>query len=160
MYESSSSHPAIPRAKGIYILVLSLTERQTIVVGKLGNLTFPPGYYLYVGSAFGAGGLAGRLRHHLKPRKLHWHIDYLHAVAQLEAIWFSQDGQRSECQWATMLFNLPQLSCFHRGFGSSDCNCVAHLYYCATEEGLAVVHQTLQQKGMNAVGRLGIPSPD
>ncbi len=158
------NHPilnfSIPRTKGTYILVLSLTERQTIAVGKLGSLTFPPGNYLYVGSAFGAGGLAARLRHHLKPSKLHWHIDYLRAVAQLEAIWFSEDGQRSECQWSTILYNLPPLSCLQRGFGSSDCNCVAHLYYCATEEGLAVVNQTLQQMGMNGVGRLGISSPD
>ena len=48
-------------SKGIYALVLHLEHREEITVGKLGTVTFPAGYYLYVGSALGPGGLEARL---------------------------------------------------------------------------------------------------
>ena len=36
------------------------------------------GYYVYVGSAMGSGGVAARLKHHSKiSKKLHWHLEYL-----------------------------------------------------------------------------------
>ena len=61
---------------GTYALVLVLEVELRLQAGKLGIHTFPPGYYIYTGSAL--GGLSGRLKHHLKlEKKLHWHIDYL-----------------------------------------------------------------------------------
>ncbi len=35
-------------------------------MGRLGRFDIIPGYYAYVGSAFGSGGLPARLGHHLK----------------------------------------------------------------------------------------------
>jgi Uri superfamily endonuclease len=43
--------------KGIYLLELKLNSDSLIKVGKLGLFTFQNGYYYYVGSAFGSGGL-------------------------------------------------------------------------------------------------------
>lgn len=61
--------------KGIYTLVITLTTSATIRAGKLGNISFPEGYYAYVGSAL--NGLEARIARHLKEDKLlHWHIDY------------------------------------------------------------------------------------
>jgi Uri superfamily endonuclease len=60
--------------KGIYTLVIGLTASTTISVGKLGNISFPYGYYAYVGSVL--NGLEARIARHLKEEKLfHWHID-------------------------------------------------------------------------------------
>ncbi len=156
---------SFPRAKGSYILVLWLAAPQVLRVGKLGEFAFQAGYYLYVGSACGAGGLAGRLKHHLKPQKLHWHIDYLRSVAQLQEIWFTEDRQHnesnndwqqsewhSECQWAAELAKLNQLSCPYRGFGSSDCRCVAHLFYCPSADALSLVRLALQRMDRQIMG--------
>ena len=64
--------------RGTYALILRALERRRIRIGRFGWLTAREGYYVYVGSAFGAGGLGGRLRHHLHPaRASHWHIDFL-----------------------------------------------------------------------------------
>jgi Uri superfamily endonuclease len=71
-------------ATGTYVLLLYLAENRTITVGKLGTFDFPMGWYTYIGSAFGAGGLVARLKHHLQPGdRPHWHIDYLRREAQV-----------------------------------------------------------------------------
>lgn len=121
------------------MLVLFLNKSQTLAVGRLGELVFQAGYYLYVGNAFGSGGLAGRLRHHLTSPKRHWHIDSLRAVAQLQGVWLREGSQIRECQWAAELAKLPHLIRPHRGFGSSDCGCPSHLFYCSDREALSTV---------------------
>jgi hypothetical protein len=49
---------------GTYILVLCLPNLACVQVGKLDDLKFPAGFYLYIGSALGRGGVSGRLKHH------------------------------------------------------------------------------------------------
>ncbi len=65
-------------ARGYYVVVFVLEEGFS---GKLGGrgVELEPGVYAYVGSAFGPGGLAARLRRHLcgARRRLWWHIDRL-----------------------------------------------------------------------------------
>ncbi|MBL8145099.1 MAG: DUF123 domain-containing protein, partial [Anaerolineae bacterium] len=66
-----------PAAPGDYILWLALREPAELTIGQLAAYYFPAGVYAYVGSARGAGGLAGRLKHHQSPvLRPHWHIDY------------------------------------------------------------------------------------
>lgn len=50
---------------GTYVLVIRLREPQEISVGRLGVFPFHHGYYVYIGSAFGPGGLKARIRRHL-----------------------------------------------------------------------------------------------
>jgi len=116
--------------KGTYLLILQLNQSlDQLPVGRLGTFSFPPGYYLYVGSAFGAGGLAARLNHHQHPEKArpHWHIDYLRSYTHLREVWSIALQQRLEGCWCQSLvehFAVPV-----RGFGASDSPCVAHLLY-------------------------------
>jgi len=50
-------------------------ECKSAVGDKLDLL---PGYYIYIGSAFGPGGVRARMLRHLRADKpKHWHIDYL-----------------------------------------------------------------------------------
>ena len=115
---------------GTYVLVTHLRRRQVIDVGRLGTYPFRRGYYLYVGSAFGPGGLDARIRRHLKDtQKSHWHIDYLDAVAPIVDVWFSTHHERLECPWAAILEGVPALEQPVRGFGASDCACRSHLFY-------------------------------
>lgn len=116
--------------KGTYALVLSAEEKGRIQIGRLGLLDVRRGYYVYVGSALGPGGLKARLSHHLNrwPRP-HWHIDYLRMVARVEAIWYTCDSVRREHQWAEVLMRDRESSVPLTGFGSSDCTCRSHLCF-------------------------------
>jgi Uri superfamily endonuclease len=116
-------------ARTSYVLILRVSRRKRISVGGLGALDLGPGFYAYVGSAFGAGGLAARLRHHLYSHaRPHWHLDYLRGIAQPEEVWVGPEGARCEHAWASMLKDMPATTAPVRGFGSSDCRCEAHLF--------------------------------
>ena len=113
---------------GTYCVQLHCPQQVEIQVGKLGNFCFDPGYYLYIGSAFGPGGVHARLRHHCGlSAKPHWHIDYLRQHADIENTWYVAD-QRSEHRWAQCLENVEGLHVPVKAFGSSDCGCQSHLF--------------------------------
>ena len=97
--EPKDSLPSLP---GTYALVLGFSKRLEIVVGRLGVLEAQPGYYVYVGSALGPGGLAARVGRHCRHEKrLRWHVDYLRAVAQIEEVWYATGKSHRECRWAS-----------------------------------------------------------
>jgi Uri superfamily endonuclease len=117
----------LPPQPGSYLLVLRLPASAEIRVGRLGRIGFRRGWYAYAGSAFGPGGLAGRLRHHLRPvRKPHWHIDYLRGYAGVRQVWWAVGPPNREHDWAQALTGQGQ---WVRGFGCSDCGCPSHLIY-------------------------------
>jgi Uri superfamily endonuclease len=115
---------------GTYVLLLHLAENQTIAVGRLGEFDFPAGWYTYIGSAFGAGGLLGRIKHHLRPvQSPHWHIDYLRRYAPVQEIWLSPDTERREEAWVDMMIDIPGAVALIEGFGASDTHKETHLFY-------------------------------
>lgn len=119
-------YPADPRP-GTYALVLELRRRCTVPIGSLRRISFELPFCLYIGSAFGPGGLAARLAHHLRvPRCSHWHIEHLRQAAVIRQIWFTVDPRRLECTWAKAASGLANSSAV-AGFGSSDCGCASHL---------------------------------
>jgi len=118
----------LPRKPGTYVLFLHLRESRTVTVGRLGAVAFPAGFYAYVGSARGSGGLAARVARHLRdPKPLHWHIDALREHARPLRLWLSEGPQGRECVWAGVLSRLPGASLPAPRFGASDCRCPAHL---------------------------------
>jgi len=119
---------AIPT--GTYVLLLHLDGNETITVGRLGTFDFPAGWYTYIGSAFGAGGLLGRIKHHLRPpERPHWHIDYLRQFAQVQEIWLSPDTARRETDWVDLMMDIPGAIALVEGFGASDSAKETHLFY-------------------------------
>jgi len=115
-------------APGTYALLLRAGEERIIEVGALGAMPVRPATYIYVGSAFGPGGLRARVGRHARgDGALHWHVDYLRAVTALEAVWYTHDTERRECTWAAALRALSGATVPRDGFGTSDCNCPAHL---------------------------------
>ncbi|MFQ5956039.1 MAG: DUF123 domain-containing protein, partial [Kiloniellales bacterium] len=63
------------RGAGAYMLVIDLDAALQLDVPR-PTRTLPPGRYVYCGSANGPGGIAGRVRRHLKPEKARrWHVD-------------------------------------------------------------------------------------
>lgn len=121
-----------PAAPGDYVLWLTLPSPAVLTIGRLGTFVFPAGFYAYVGSARGPGGLAGRLKHHLAPvLKPHWHIDYLRAAAPVERVWWLAGAAPREHDWAASLAALPGAALVVPRFGASDCACPAHLAHFA-----------------------------
>ena len=115
---------------GTYALILATTSRALIEVGRRGSLQIHPGFYVYVGSAHGPGGLRARLAHHLGPsRRPHWHLDYLRPHITPEEVWYCCDSIRWECRWAHCIGMQREASTPMAGFGSSDCNCGSHLFF-------------------------------
>jgi Uri superfamily endonuclease len=112
-------------AKGGYILILQLDATKKINVGRLGAISFPEGFYAYLGSAL--GGFKSRINRHLiEDKKPKWHIDYLINEARILQAILHETELRLECLLSQALAReLP----FIAGFGSSDCPCRSHLYF-------------------------------
>jgi Uri superfamily endonuclease len=116
--------------RGTHLLLMQLKRDTQIAVRRLGTFCFSRGYYVYVGSALGSGGLPARLaRHRQQQKRLHWHIDYLLAHAPVIGIRTDASGQRLECIWAREWLATAGGQVIVPGFGASDCNCSAHLIY-------------------------------
>lgn len=121
-----------PEKKGTYVLIASVPQMKRINIGQLGHFDIIPGFYAYVGSAFGAGGLRARLGHHLEAiARPHWHIDYLLQVAQPIEVWYTTTEQKLERHWAELLENGPNFRIPIPRFGSSDYHRSrsSHLYF-------------------------------
>lgn len=165
--------------KGTYALVIALKSEATIAVGKLGGrggeggeneITFPPGYYVYFGSAL--GGLSGRVSRHLRSekskrggggegsaKKLHWHIDYLIQFAKVVEVWYAVEGEEREwrerkrsleCIWCRVARGMLNGQILFSGFGSSDCRCPAHLIYFSSPPSFEFFRQMLEGRGYRA----------
>jgi Uri superfamily endonuclease len=125
---------------GTYALVLDLPHAlMDVRIGCLGEFHFPAGWYVYVGSARGPGGLAARLARHLRLDKSpHWHIDYFRVHARPVEIWYAIGMQRRECAWTQVIAGLSRASVPVPRFGASDCRCPAHLIHFAMPPDFAL----------------------
>jgi Uri superfamily endonuclease len=114
---------------GTYALILQSDSTETIQVGRWGGLELQPGYYIYVGSAFGPGGVRARVSRHLRREvRKHWHIDYLREYVTPVEAWVSYEAEHLEHEWAGVLFGRPEMTPI-QGFGCSDCQCYSHLFF-------------------------------
>lgn len=121
----------LPRAPGTYVLIMRAKTPAPLEYGRR-RFDLQPGWYLYVGSAMGPGGLAARLGHHLRrSERPRWHIDHLRRQLPAVAIWMDTSGRRLEHAWADCLGR----GCDHGvpRFGASDCDCNSHLFGIARE---------------------------
>ena len=124
------------RTPGVYHLVIHLLKGKTLRVGRLGQFTFPAGYYVYTGSAM--SGMEARLARHRRRRKtLHWHIDYLLRRAELVDVVAVPSERSIECERNRRVLRTQGAEVVAPGFGSSDCRCPAHLAWFRTRPMLA-----------------------
>jgi Uri superfamily endonuclease len=114
--------------KGVYQLLINLESAERIQIGKLGTFLFPPGYYIYTGSAM--SGMTGRVSRHLRSHKrLRWHVDYLLQRARVVGVHEIWSSERIECDLNSEVMRLHGAQVIAPGFGSSDCRCPSHLIY-------------------------------
>jgi Uri superfamily endonuclease len=122
----------LPAVGGTYVLIFHAQHEDTVKIGSLGDLKISPGYYLYIGSAFGSGGLRARVgRHALRRKPLRWHIDYLAKHLTLVGVFYSQDPERHEQAWARSMGKNDAVDAPMPGFGASDRPGETHLYFSA-----------------------------
>ena len=118
---------------GTYALLIRSQTTSETQVGRWGVLGIEPGYYVYVGSAFGPGGVRARvLRHCAANKPKHWHIDYLREFVNPVGAWFTHVPNRVEHQWAAILCSMQSMSAI-KDFGCSDCKCYSHLFVTASK---------------------------
>ncbi|NTV83631.1 MAG: GIY-YIG nuclease family protein [Bacteroidales bacterium] len=123
---------------GCYQLFLKVREKLDLGVGALGNISFPPGIYIYTGSQ--QKNLMTRLiRHVAFHKKRFWHIDYLTSdpgVTFLGII--SYFGGRQECGINKNYRVHSGAQIRFPGFGSTDCKkgCGSHLLFLKSESSL------------------------
>ena len=137
----------IPPDHGTYALIFRCEAPFQVTVGKLGPVAFTTGHWIYIGSAFGPGGLKSRLKHHLTPSpRPHWHLDYVkHLLIPVEA-WFTTDAVKQEHAWATDLSRLKGAHCPVDGFGASDCACLSHLIHLRRRPGFRGFNKRIRHR--------------
>lgn len=142
---------------GTYALIMKAQMIETVQIGMLGSLNIQPGYYVYVGSAFGPGGIRARIRHHLKEGSTkHWHLDYLKQAVDMSEIWYSYGCTKYEHQWAKIFNRFSGASLPLLGFGASDCSCKSHLFFFKTkphseEFKIKLQENTIEQENLHVL---------
>ena len=79
--------------------------------------------------------MESRLKRHLrKDKKLFWHIDYLleRKKVKISQIWVIPKS--IECKTANVFNKELTYEIVKKGFGSSDCKCITHLFYTKSKE--------------------------
>jgi Uri superfamily endonuclease len=131
---------------GVYLLKIKLDNKKEIKVGALGKENFASGYYFYTGTA--QRNLKARIeRHYSSEKKLHWHIDYLLAEAELEKDFVFELPAEGECFLAQILKKNGGRTLIN-GFGSSDCSCDSHLIYFSLSEGKNILENLIKSKDL------------
>lgn len=134
--------------QGIYALILHCAQGEAIFIGALRDVYFSPGFYVYVGSAHGPGGVFARVRRHLaSDKRMHWHIDYLTASLQIVEVWYSHAEKYCEHEWVEAVQEIPGVRPAVRGFGSSDCSCITHLFHLGCEPDVDNFLQLVHKRG-------------
>ncbi|MCD6227856.1 MAG: GIY-YIG nuclease family protein [Candidatus Omnitrophica bacterium] len=120
-----------------YPLEVSNKIDKEIKIGRLGQIESKKGTCLYVGST--KKGLISRLRRHIsKKKKLFWHIDYFlsQEKVSIEKIWLTY---LDECFTSKFILRDTEVV---KGFGSSDCRYLGHLFYLGKNK----VRKSLKEK--------------
>lgn len=118
---------------GAYVILFRLGDRTQVTVGRLGTFVLEAGLYAYVGSAM--NGLGARTDRHLRGgERKHWHIDHLLPLSSERTALLVPSKEDIECRVAEVVQGWEGTSMPIKGFGSSDCHCLSHLF-CLSEDG-------------------------
>ena len=118
----------IKKSEATYILLIHVSEDLEIKIGQLGEVFFKEGDYIYIGSA--KAWLEARLQRYLrKEKRIFWHIDYLLRSEKTKILRIWIIDKKVECKNAEVFCQNPATEIIKKGFGSSDCRCLTHLFF-------------------------------
>lgn len=146
---SSKNGQTMDERPGIYALIMHLPVQRRLDVGTLGEHACAPGWYVYVGSAHGPGGLKRCInRHRARHRRQLQHVDRLTAVADIREIWFSHAEASCEHHLLNTLASLSGAEFPIPGFGSQQCTvrCKARLIHFQEHPLVAVFRASLSKR--------------
>ena len=140
---------------GVYALIIKVKKRFSTRIGSLGDVTFNPGAFVYVGS--GQNNLESRIKRHLlKYKKIHWYIDYLTSseyVKTKNVIYAQINSRTIECELAQKIQKINDCKPVI-GFGNTDCKagCHSHLFEMSHDNGYASldIRKSFGQLGLNS----------
>ena len=113
-----------------YVLFIRNDNKLPLRVGRALFCVFPPGEYIYIGSA--KKNLKKRvLRHFSSDKKYHWHIDYFLAYTKIEKVYIGKIEEKELVSYIFKTLN-PEIPC--PGFGASDSPCLTHLFLIKDED--------------------------
>ncbi len=114
-----------------YILFIKNDRVLSLHIGRTLSCTFPPGKYIYIGSA--KRSIEKRISRHLSQEKrLHWHIDYFLQHTEITDVYI---GPVEEKEMVSLILKKDiKIPC--HGFGASDSPHPAHLFLIEDEESL------------------------
>jgi Uri superfamily endonuclease len=135
--------------RGTYALVVHLPYSISLSIGSIGRVNLERGFYVYVGSAL--GGVERRVGRHLSPeKKVRWHIDHLLLRSRVADVVAAESPERKECEVAGKLARSMRPV---PGFGSTDCRCETHLFYCSNfHEALRRVLEAFKASNLRPAG--------
>lgn len=140
--------------KGTYVLILFLEQDKEIVVGRRmtsSAILFRAGYYAYVGSAHGPGGLRSRINRHLiKDKKPVWHIDYLRKEAVPVEVWVNAHERRQEKIWADALIVMKGSHPIENFGNTDDRKSRTHLCYFKYCPSVQAFRRSVMQIGVTS----------
>ncbi|MCX7827966.1 MAG: DNA/RNA nuclease SfsA [Thermanaerothrix sp.] len=148
--------PAVPHMvdRGAYCVLMRLGDESRVTVGALGDILFPKGYYVYVGS--GMGGLERRMARHLGTVKIpRWHVDYLSRLCKAKRGIPVRTHLKIECLLAESIGRLGGTPIPR--FGSSDCGCLSHLFHFGEDPTAQVFETVLHMRSLIGLGRQVMP---
>jgi len=123
-----------------YVLHMKLPKERRITIGKAGQYIFEPGHYFYIGSA--RNNLDNRIaRHHRKTKKKFWHIDYLLEHTKINTTYTSHLTEDQLVRIFEIVCQVPI-----KGFGASDSDRCAHLFYSRGAIDQAILPYTVLSK--------------
>jgi Uri superfamily endonuclease len=148
---------SIPNAPGVYILVLYLSQTTAITFNrKSSRHLFPPGWYVYVGSARGPGGLSRRVARHQRRnadgKRMHWNVDYFREHATLCEVWYCEtESSEAEHQWACVVRDLTSATVPVLKFGANDCTagCPSHFFHLADRPSTVEFRSKLESRTLS-----------
>jgi len=115
--------------KGSYVLILENKNNFTMKIGKIGNILFKKGYYLYTGSALNS--LEKRIKRHFsRNKKIFWHIDYIVPYKmKIKKVYLIRHNKeiRKEEELASKFLKISDS--YIKGFGATDSKIISHLFY-------------------------------
>ncbi|KUK50223.1 MAG: hypothetical protein XD76_1570 [candidate division TA06 bacterium 32_111] len=134
-----------------YILIIYIDNPFSVMVGKLGFISFNRGYYLYIGSA--KKSLRTRLLRHLsRIKKKFWHIDYVLSDPNPSLIVDIMISPKAcECTISQKLYKNSTCKLVKKGFGSSDCHCISHFFQIKEDDDLKSLIKKLNRENFSSI---------
>lgn len=149
----SSIPPTLPDEPGIYALIGICPRSVWLDLASLGRRWLEAGFYTYVGSAHGPGGIHARVGRHLsRSARLHWHIDFLRPVLRPLVVWHAPAHREYEHVWAEVLSRGRGIRVPVSGFGASDCACASHLFWSVAVPSFDSFKRRLRRRGRADLG--------